>query len=61
MRETVETNHLRLMAYLNLSSVLRKIGDHQLCEEYIRHAETVIEDELLSTDDLYKISLLVST
>ena len=60
MRQNVETNHLRFMSYLNLSSVLRKTGDHHMCEEYIRHAEMVIKDELLSTDDLYKISLLVS-
>ena len=62
MKQTEETKQLKFMTYINLSSIARKIGDDYKCEEYIKHAEAMIDDlfENPSADDLDGNPLLVS-
>ena len=54
MRETEKTNykHSKFMTYLNLSSIMHKMGDNRLCDHYMKLAE---ED-----DKVYVNPVLVS-
>ena len=63
MEETEEVKQSKFMTYLNLSSVVRKIGNNGLCEDYMKLAEAMIKDlfENSPTNDLYDNSLLVSS